>query len=386
MDQPEERAAALYADALRKALAPFLAVGGTQKEIAAALNTAPATLSRYLSGERVASQRFLRDLRNYFQEQGMPWPPEVYENLDRLCGKAHAASGSPTVQLAQLKEELERLGLEQQKDRQISEARLGELQQQADRLTRELQEALDRAQTAEGLSEILQARVAQQDDSLRHAQDYIHQVEAELAQQREQAEQLQRALGVLREQNRRLVEEQQHVPGVSTQDKGFEAPLAGLRKGISQQPGESGRRPASQGSKSGPWNPRTKPSALPVSGSATAAPEKYAPVRDTLIALGLMAVICIVGLAYSASLRAAPGPGIGKLVLAAVVAFVVSLLCWGASFAVADKYMRNSWTSDWPAPVVLCSGPLFLAAGIGAPFLVGSDVLGHWLADAVGLL
>lgn len=51
--------------------------------------------------------------------------------------------------------------------------------------------------------------------SLRHAQDYIHQVEGELAQQREQARQLQQEVGVLREQNRRLVEEQQLVPEAS---------------------------------------------------------------------------------------------------------------------------------------------------------------------------
>ncbi|MFD9339653.1 hypothetical protein ACFWBF_35535 [Streptomyces sp. NPDC060028] len=84
-----------------------------------------------------------------------------------------------------------------------------------------MEEALARAQTAE-------ARVAEQDESLRHAQDYIHQAEAELAQQREQARQLQQEVGVLREQNRRLVEERHHVPRTSTQD--FEATLAAGRR------------------------------------------------------------------------------------------------------------------------------------------------------------
>nr|WSW57324.1 hypothetical protein OG513_01350 [Streptomyces sp. NBC_00998] len=40
-------------------------------------------------------------------------------------------------------------------------------------------------------------------------------MEGELAQQREQARQLQQEVGVLREQNRRLVEEQQLVPEAS---------------------------------------------------------------------------------------------------------------------------------------------------------------------------
>ncbi|MFI8280793.1 hypothetical protein ACIGBH_39115 [Streptomyces sp. NPDC085929] len=57
-------------------------------------------------------------------------------------------------------------------------------------------------------------------------------MEGELAQQREQARQLQQEVGVLWEQNRRLVEEQQHVPEASTQDTSFEATLAAHRTWI----------------------------------------------------------------------------------------------------------------------------------------------------------
>ncbi|THA44796.1 helix-turn-helix transcriptional regulator [Streptomyces sp. A1136] len=189
-DEPQERAAALYAAALRKALAGFIASGGTQKEIAAALNVAPATLSRYLSGERIAPRTFLHALRGHLEARAMPWTQEVYENLDALCGKAHTASRSPAVQLAQLKEEVTRLQREQQQAHQVGEARLADLERQTAQLARQLQEALERARSAEGSRERLTARVKEQDESLRHAQDYIHQVEAELAQQREEARRL----------------------------------------------------------------------------------------------------------------------------------------------------------------------------------------------------
>ncbi|WP_328923577.1 hypothetical protein OG429_02365 [Streptomyces sp. NBC_00190] len=386
MDEPES-ASAVYAAALRTALARFTTAGGTQKKIAQALNLAPATLSRYLSGERVAPREFLRDLRDYLDQQDMPWTPEAYESLGALCGQAHTASGSPTVQLAQLREELTRLRHEQQQAQQVDEARLAELEQQAEQLAQRLQEALDRAHTAEGTRDLLLARVEQQDDSLRHAQDFIHQVEAELAQQREQARQLQQAVAVLREQNRRLVEEQQDVPGASTQDTSFEATLAARRRRIAQEQKRhdgAGSSPRPEESETGRRRPpRPKPTGV---STPAAAQPAYTPFRDTLTVLVLMAVICLVGLSYSAGLQAPQGPGNWKLVLAAVIALTVTVLCWGVSFALADKYMTNNWTSDWPAGVIVCAGPLLLAAGIGTPFLLGTDVLGHWLADAVGLL
>lgn len=103
MEARGQSAASLYAAALREGLAVFITAGGTQRDIARALNVAPATLSRYLKGERVAPREFLASLRDYLDQQGKPWTPEEYENLDALCGHAHAASGSPAVELAQLR-------------------------------------------------------------------------------------------------------------------------------------------------------------------------------------------------------------------------------------------------------------------------------------------
>ncbi|WP_328623214.1 hypothetical protein [Streptomyces sp. NBC_00354] len=147
-------------------------------------------------------------MQAFLEAQGLPLPPEDSEELDALCAQAHLASGSPAVQLAQLQEELARLRGEQQQAQHVAEARLSGLEEQAGRLAEQLEEALARAQTAEGAREILQARVTEQDESLRQAQDYIHQIEAELAQQKEQARLLLQEVGVLRQQNRELVEEQ----------------------------------------------------------------------------------------------------------------------------------------------------------------------------------
>ncbi|XQE90435.1 helix-turn-helix domain-containing protein [Streptomyces microflavus] len=220
-------AGAAYAAALRDVVNGFLTAGGTQKDIAAALYISPAALSRYLSGDRVASYDFLRKLRAFLDERGMPWDQDTDELLDALCGQAHATSGSPAVQLVQIREELDRLRAEQRQTKQIADTRLAELETQARDLTTQLAQALDHARTTEGARALLQEQVHAQDESLRHAQDYIHQIEAELSEQRKQAHTLQKEVGVLRKQNQQLVEEQPRtVSGVSTQATSFEATLA----------------------------------------------------------------------------------------------------------------------------------------------------------------
>ncbi|OEJ56769.1 hypothetical protein BGM19_00560 [Streptomyces agglomeratus] len=153
-----------YAAALREAVADFTAQGGTQRAIAQAVHIAPATLSRYLSGDRVAPREFLNALRAYLGEQGRPLETDLHKRLDALCGKAHAASGSPAVQLAQLKEELGRLRAQQEQAQQVAETRLAGLEEQADRLARDLEQALERAQSAEGARRLLEDRVQEQDD------------------------------------------------------------------------------------------------------------------------------------------------------------------------------------------------------------------------------
>ncbi|WP_405940699.1 helix-turn-helix domain-containing protein [Streptomyces sp. NBC_00207] len=386
MEARGQSAASLYAAALREGLAVFITAGGTQRDIARALNVAPATLSRYLKGERVAPREFLASLRDYLDQQGKPWTPEEYENLDALCGHAHAASGSPAVELAQLREELARLRGEQEQAQQVAEERLNGLEARAARLTDQLEEALERAQAAE-------ARVAEQDESLRHAQDYIHLAEAELAQQREQARQLQQEVGVLREQNRRLAEEQHRVPGTSTQDTNFEATLAARhhrQERIAQEEVRLARERSRAGLGDGS---RDRQQSYEGFGRFTAPPlgpapkaARYSPVLDTLVGLVLTAVICVLGTAFAAGLQASPGPSVWKLVLAAVIGLFVSAMCYGHVFVLAEKYVKNRWAPDVLEGFVGIGGPLLLAASVITPFILDTDGLGHWLADIVGLL
>ncbi|MFD3511219.1 hypothetical protein [Nocardia sp. NPDC058666] len=388
-----QSAASLYAAALREGLTAFFTAGGLQKDIAQALNMAPSTLSRYLKGERVASREILASLRDYLAQQGMPWTPEEYENLDALCGQAHAASGSPAVQLAQLNEELARLRAEQEKAQQVAEERLNGLEEQAGRLAEQLEEALERAKTAED-------RVAEQDEALRHAQDYTHEMAAELDQQREQARKLQQEVEVLRRQNRRLIEEQPRVPGVSTQDRSLDATLAVRRTRQARIVHEEARI-ARERSQAGGAHRTLRASyeknyTAPPRPRAAASGLRYTPVRDTLVILVLAAVIFVLGTGFSAGLRASPGPSVWKLVLAAVIVLLISAGCWAQSLQLADKYgwlLADKYGENgWPPAVVDVCGPVcapsFLAGSIIAPFiLVGTGGgPGHWLADIMGLL
>ncbi|MGW6850439.1 helix-turn-helix domain-containing protein [Streptomyces virginiae] len=380
MDGAEESSAAVYAAALRKSLAGFTAAGGTQKEIAGALNVSAAALSRYLSGERVAPRDFLRALRAFLVERDQPWPGELYEELDELCGRAHAASGSPAVQLAQLREELGRLRHQQERAQQVGEARLTELEQQAGQLAVQLEEALGRARTAEGARELMQSRVQEQDEKLRHAQDYICQIEAELSQQREQAHLLQQEVAVLREQNRQLIDEQRAVPGVSTQDTSFDATLAAHRVRAAQQQETLGQsttppRPQSQHPRPSAFKPPVTPK------------DKYTPVRDSLTVLALELVICVLAVSFGAGARTTPGGfSIVKLIAAAIIFLLIGTLCWGKAFIIGTKYLTNGWGARWPSTLTLYVGPTLLVAGITTPFVFGTDEFWHWLADTAQLV
>ncbi|MEU7600457.1 hypothetical protein [Streptomyces sp. NPDC041003] len=48
--------------------------------------------------------------------------------------------------------------------------------------------------------------------------------------------------------------------------------------------------------------------------------------------------------------------------------------------------MRNHWVPAGLQTFVAFAGPLLLAASTITPFILDTDVLGHWLADIVGLL
>ncbi|MFF1344305.1 helix-turn-helix domain-containing protein [Streptomyces sp. NPDC058290] len=157
MGAPEGTVA--YATALRKALDGYLAGGGTQTAIATGLGTSTASVSRYLSGERIAPREKLHAIKAFLEARSLPCPEGVWAELDELCGKAHLASGAAAVQRDHLKEELARACAEHQRAQWIAKQQLHGLEQRADRLTEDLRQALARAQLAERTSRILQERV-----------------------------------------------------------------------------------------------------------------------------------------------------------------------------------------------------------------------------------
>ncbi|MFB6879162.1 hypothetical protein [Streptomyces sp. NPDC056323] len=168
MNGGPESAAAVYSAALREVLRPYRAGGGTQAALASSCYVSRAAMSRYLSGERLAERSFVTRLREALADHGHPLTDAEYERLIELCGDAHRASGSPSVQLAQLREELAEL--KQAQD--LGGERLAEVEERAAGLFRELFQAGEQAQAAEGRESELTDLVARQRDQLRHAQEY----------------------------------------------------------------------------------------------------------------------------------------------------------------------------------------------------------------------
>ncbi|MFF3624471.1 hypothetical protein [Streptomyces sp. NPDC002467] len=221
-------AAAAYAAALRAAVHGFTMQGGTQKEIAVAAHVAPATLSRYLSGERIAPHGFLASLDTFLAGRARPLDAGVRERLEELCGRAHEASRSPAVQLEHLKKELARVRAE----KRAGEGELATLKADADQLASELEQALERARHAETGRGALAQRVDEKDKQLQDAQTYTRRLEAELTAQHDQVVLVQREVEVLRRQNKTLLDEstatsgetlEGAVPAVSTQATSEEA-------------------------------------------------------------------------------------------------------------------------------------------------------------------
>ncbi|MFK3984855.1 helix-turn-helix domain-containing protein [Micromonospora sp. NPDC050397] len=378
-------AAAAYAAALREVVDGFRAVGGTQKQLADALHISQATLSRYLSGDRTAPYDFLRDLRAFLDGRGLLWGQDTEDLLDALCGQAHAASGSPAVQLIQIREELTRLRGEQQQAKQFADMRLAVLEAQARELTAQLAQALDHARTTEGARALLQEQVQEQDESLRHAQDYIHQIEAELSEQREQARLLQQEVSVLRKQNQQLVEEQTRtIPGASTQATSFEATLAAR---AARQATEAARQAATprEPIPTGPKAPSEPPNPHRPRPPVSEPLRTIRPGRDTLAFLVLAAPVWTAGGAFAAGIRADPGPSVWKLIIAALAALLVTAICWFGYMSVLEKY--DPEFESGPVLVGIFTVPLLLITGISVPLLRHTDdPVSHWLADIAGLL
>ncbi|MFJ8888547.1 helix-turn-helix domain-containing protein [Streptomyces sp. NPDC102402] len=392
----EGAAGAAYAAALREVVDGFLAAGGTQKDIAAALYVSQAALSRYLSGDRVASYDILRRLRAFLDDRGLLWDQEMDELLDALCGQAHATSGSPAVQLVQIREELARLRDEQQQAKQVADTRLADLETKARDLAAQLAQALDHARTTEGARALLQEQVREQDESLRHAQDYIHQIEADLSEQREQARLLQQQVGVLRAQNQRLVEEQtQPVSGVSTQDTGLEVAVAMSKNAPAEISPDPTAVPLwASLERTGPvYPPPRNPSVRPAQGKGVS--RHYADTMgpDRIFAVGVPLVTYaafVLLTAFITGLEADPGPSIWKMLLAGGTALLWPTTSVGAlrlGLPRGDARAKGLVVGTfWGQLMTLSIWFAFPSTINPVLSVMGLDASGQWLADVAGLL
>ncbi|MEU9529669.1 MULTISPECIES: hypothetical protein [Streptomyces] len=231
--------AAAYAAALRAAVNGFTGQGGTQKEIAAAVHVAQATLSRYLGGERTAPVSFVVALEGFLARQGRPLEAGVRAELHELCALAHQASSSPAVQLAHLKEELAQV----REEKKVGKAEFAALQEHADQLVASLRHALGKARHAEQERLALEERVAGQDRNLQYAQTYTRQLQAELTALQEQVVLIRQEVEVLRGQNKHLLEEHTASPSSGSREKttvsGASTQATGTKKKGSPPPGDT---------------------------------------------------------------------------------------------------------------------------------------------------
>ncbi|MFD6331260.1 hypothetical protein ACFWGI_17020 [Streptomyces niveus] len=289
--------ATAYAATLRTVVNHFIASGGTQKEIAVSAHIAPATLSRYLSGERIAPSSFIAALDAFLTQRGRPLETGIRDRLDELCGLAHEASGSPAVQLAHLKEELARI----QAEKKAGKTELAALQEHADQLADQLRQALDQARSSEEKRLALEERAAGQENSLQHAQAYTRQLQTELTSLQEQVVLIQREVKVLRQQNKRLIEEEgtaspgprsKAVSGASTQAANAREETSrssGSASGGSKKRDKPGTPPQEQTPRTGPQvTPPQPATAFTISWTGNEDPRTFTKNKKAMLGGGLM--------------------------------------------------------------------------------------------------
>ncbi|MFE6946130.1 helix-turn-helix domain-containing protein [Streptomyces chartreusis] len=206
---------AAYAVELRRIVDEYLAAGGgSQKVLAGLLHVSEPTLSRYLSGERVAPLEKVTALQHVLMSVGLALDESEAARLMRLAARAHEASGAPSVKLRYLEGEFGRLkqmhmaaliDLNTAREQLVSvkagrdEAllRFGnadiELQELGDRirgLGRALETAREDARAAEMGREQRAALLEENEARLTSLQSYSQSLEVELERQKGEAHQL----------------------------------------------------------------------------------------------------------------------------------------------------------------------------------------------------
>ncbi|MFD3723344.1 helix-turn-helix domain-containing protein [Streptomyces sp. NPDC058674] len=203
--------ASAYGEALRNVLQRGKDKGATQRAFAGKAGLDAPTLSRYLSGERTAPKRVVEALASYLAHLGLSLSEAEMGELHELRRAAERNSGQSAARIAYWTEEvfLLRRALDEksQIERSLLE-RLKKAETELDVLVGDLANALELAQQTEGERDQLETLIAKQHKQLEHAQLYSRQLENDLACSQQAAQLLGQEIRVLREQVRKLLEEQ----------------------------------------------------------------------------------------------------------------------------------------------------------------------------------
>ncbi|MEU1495734.1 hypothetical protein ABZ456_36510 [Streptomyces sp. NPDC005776] len=106
--------------------------------------------------------------------------------------------------------------------------------------------------------------------------------------------------------------------------------------------------------------------------------------RDLSIAALGTCLIATLTTGYTAGLQAAPGPGLGKLVVYGALLLLSSVLVLMAIANLTTPSAKAGKRVRYRRPV--CISLLASPAGLVIPWAVGSDAAGRWFADLVGLV
>ncbi|GGS26922.1 hypothetical protein GCM10010252_77300 [Streptomyces aureoverticillatus] len=293
-----------YAAALRAVLQPVFDQGVTQRSLATEVHVVASTVTRYLTGERIAPKEFVDQCAVFLSTHQVLLAPSELERLHGLRRAAQAASSSAEIRLLHTKEEIDqlkaalaaaRLSHEKSTALAIREAveqvrlegsrQLAAIEQQLTTVRAELLAELasvqqeltaeqQRAQRLQAENNQLREPVRAQEGQLEHAREYVREMSAELAQKEEELarkkEELrfqQQQTKVLRAQVQQLsAAEEEAVSGSATQ---VNAGVA-TAQGIAGQTGSSSGD-ASDASASGSAN-----------GGGHTAPSDWAEPGDTV--------------------------------------------------------------------------------------------------------
>ncbi len=238
------REARLYGRALKAAFQPVHdSPDVTQGQLATKANVSAGIASRYLSGKKVAPERFVDILAVFVSDHGHPLSPEAHAELHRLRKNAQAAQ-TPRARLRRAQEEIEQLKKQlaaaeetalATQNAVVQEAlegmradtaqRLAELDEGLEELNEEIRKELAQEkqlrQELEGERDQLQRELREKNKLLADAGKLVRSMNADLERKEEEAErredelqQLRREVKALRGQLARLLEEKT-VPGES---------------------------------------------------------------------------------------------------------------------------------------------------------------------------